>query len=280
MLELQLRTWDIYSATAARQACAAIVLFFMLWIYDQRFPLRRDLPWGRLWILGLIGFAGSSFLVTLAVYLSDGVSAAIISATNPISAALTARLLYRVPLERGIVIGAALAVCGGILSAVGGGSRLGEFGLGEWLIVVTNVIWTWYSLAAQHWLRGFTQIHITGLTVVPGALAMVAVTAFVGAVGWVELRIDLSLAPVLVTVYGGAINLAIGNALWHFGVNRIGVNIASMYNNLIPLVAVLFGAWLGQLPTVWQFVGGIVIVGSVLYAQVSTMRSQAAAPRS
>ena len=44
----------------------------------------------------------------------------------------------------------------------------------------------------------------------------------------------------------GAVSVALGNFLWHYGVSRVGVIIASMYGNLIPIVAVLMTLiWLG-----------------------------------
>ena len=45
-----------------------------------------------------------------------------------------------------------------------------------------------------------------------------------------------------------SLSVALGNFLWNFGVSRTGVVVASMYGNLIPIVAVLITLiWLGCL---------------------------------
>jgi drug/metabolite transporter (DMT)-like permease len=80
----------------------------------------------------------------------------------------------------------------------------------------------------------------------------------------------------LLLLFSGAVSVAVGNSLWHFGVSRVGVTIASMYNNLIPIVAVMISFWAGMKPTVAQLAGAAVIIAGVLYAQVMAVRRQSA----
>jgi len=144
------------------------------------------------------------------------------------------------------------------------------------LLIVANVLWTWYSMMAQRWLAGYSQLHISGLTALTGLIGLYAVIAVVGATGMADFHIDLSLEPVLLLVFAGAVSVAVGNSLWHFGVSRVGVTIAAMYNNLIPIVAVMISFWAGTKPTVAQLIGAAVIIAGVLYAQMMTLRRQSA----
>ena len=277
-VEQVLKTWDVVSTTAGRHTFAVLALLVALAIGERRFPLHRRFPWRRLMLLGFFGMTVTSLLTTLSVSLSSGASAAIASATNPITSAITARLLQNVPLLPGVAAGAAISTIGGLVSIFAGHNGAVELGGGELLIVVSNVIWTWYSMMAQRWLTGYSQLQITGLTAAPGLVGLYAVVAIGAAGGWLDIRIDLSPLPVLLIIFAGAVSVAVGNFLWHFGVSRVGVTIAAMYNNLIPVVAVGIAYWAGTEPSLLQLVGGAIIIAGVLFAQIMAMRRRPVQP--
>lgn len=274
-LERILRTWDVFSATAGRHTLAVMTLLIVLSLRERRLPINRRMPWGRLLLLGFLGMSVTSLLTTLAVHSSSGVSAAIASATNPITSALTARLLHRVPLLPGIVIGSLLSTAGGLVSILGDSGGV-ELRGGELLLVVSNILWTWYSMMAQRWLAGYSQLRISGLTALTGLIGLYAMISVAGASGMADFHIDLSPEPIILLVFSGAVSVAVGNSLWHFGVSRVGVTIAAMYNNLIPVVAVAIAFWAGIKPTGAQLVGAAIIIAGVLYAQTMALRRQAA----
>jgi drug/metabolite transporter (DMT)-like permease len=228
------------------------------------------MPWGKLLLLGFFGMSLTSLMMTLSIELSSGVSAAIASATNPISSAVTARLLHRVPLLPGIVLGAVLSTAGVLVSIFGSGAAV-ELRGGEVLVIGANVIWTWYSMMAQRWLAGHSQLQITGLTALTGVAGLYAVLGVAGASGLAEFHLDLSPEPLLLVLAAGA-SVAIGNSLWHYGVSRVGVTLAAMYGNVIPIVAAAIAFWAGTPPTAAQLIGAAVIIAGVLYAQTMALR--------
>jgi drug/metabolite transporter (DMT)-like permease len=168
-------------------------------------------------------------------------------------------------------------VGGGILSVYSAGGSLQSVGLGEVMVVLANVVWSWFSIAAQHWLRGCSQLRIAAVTTAAGAFALLVACGLGAAVGLYEARIDLSAGTLLLLLYAGAFPIGIGNVLWHHGVSRIGIGIASMYNNLVPVSAVLVSLIGGVAPTTGQLGGGALIVAGVLYAQLMALRAQRAA---
>jgi drug/metabolite transporter (DMT)-like permease len=275
-IERILATWDVLSATAGRHTVALVGLLLVMSIRERDVPVRRDMPWGRLLLLGLFGMSLTSLMMTLSIELSSGVSAAIASATNPISSAVTARLLHRVPLLPGIVLGAVLSTAGALVSIFGSAGTAVELRGGEVLVIGANVIWTWYSMMAQRWLAGYSQLQITGLTALTGVAGLYAVIAVASTSGLAEFHLDLSAEPVLLLLVAGA-SVAIGNSLWHYGVSRVGVTLAAMYGNLIPVVAAVIAVWAGTPPTPAQLVGAAIIIAGVLYAQVMALQRAAAA---
>ncbi len=276
ILERLLVSWDAYSITLARQILGTVVLFLALSIERHHAPLPRATAWWPILILGGVGVTFGSLLTSLGVLFSSGLSSAIISTTNPIASALTAAALYREPLARGILFGTVLSVAGGLISVLGGQSVEGtHFHGGEILIVIANVSWTWMSMAAQRWLRGYSQLQITAYTVAAGAFWLVLLLPVVAASGVVSLRIDLGLTSLAMVAFAGALPIALGNFLWHYGVSRIGVVVASMYSNLLPAAAVAVTVLMGGRFTWWQLLGATVILIGVFSVQILALRRKA-----
>ena len=273
VLERLLAGWDVYSITLARQILGAGVLFFAVVIERGGTSLPRAATWRPILILGGVGVAFGSLLTSLGVLYSSGLSSAIISTTNPIGSALTAAALYREPLARGILFGTILSVVGGLISVLGGQSVEGaHFHGGEILIVIANVSWTWMSMAAQRWLRGYSQLQISALTVAAGAFWLLLMLPVVALSGAVAIRIDLGLTSLAMVAFAGALPIALGSFFWHYGVSRIGVVVASMYNNLLPVAAVAVTVLMGGRFTWWQLLGAAVILIGVFTAQILALR--------
>jgi len=239
VLQRTLETWDSLSATAARQTIGGIALCLVLMARERHLPWLRGIAWPRLLLFNLLGMGFGSVLVSWAVAYSDGVSAAIVSAANPILAALIARLLYRHKLTRAVAIGSVLAVAGGLIAILGGGGSIGHIRGGEVFMLGAGALWTWYSIAAQRLLAGQSQLAITALTTLPSGLALSALSLLLGASGIIDVRVDFSPPTLLLLLYAGLLMIGVANWLWHFGVNRVGVTIATMYTNLMPVAAVL-----------------------------------------
>ena len=270
------QTWDVLSATASRQLVAATMLLGLIAIRERRFPLRLSQPWRKLIILGTFGVALSSALMTIAISTGGVVATAMMSAASPIVAALTARVVFGMPLYGGIVAGTLLAAAGGLVIVVMGNGGafnrgFGEFRGGEILVILATICWTWYSQAAQRWLAGYSQLHITGLTVGTGGVVLVAMAALLDVTGVYETRFELTPATVAMVLYLGIIPIGIGAWLWMFAVSRLGVTVASVYHNFVPVSAVLVAmVAFGATPTVYHLIGGVIILAGVVYSQVKS----------
>jgi drug/metabolite transporter (DMT)-like permease len=272
VLELQLRYWDIFSASAGRQVAAVIALFSMIACVERRWPFRRGLPWGSIILLSSIGITCCCLLTTVAVYLSSGLSAAIISATNPIGSALLAQALYGVKLRRAIVLGAVLSVAGGLVAVTANQHGRMTFGLGELSLVAANLLWTWFSLAIQHRLKDYSYLERAAYTLLPGAVQLSLIVVAIHYLGLAQIRMDLSFWPLVYVLYLGFIPNGLGNYLWLWAISRVGVNVASMYQNMIPVTAVLVTIWIGIYPSWQQLAGGAIILVGVLFTQIAERR--------
>ena len=275
LLERWLEHWDFYSVTLARQVAGAAVLFLGVFAARHKAPLPRPVPWRRILALGFIGVTVGSLMVSIGVMASSGLSSAIISTTNPVSSALTAAIIYRASPAGGVVFGTVLSVVGGLVMVLGddAGGRA-EFHGGEILMVTSNVAWTWMSIAAQRWLRGFSQLQITAVTIAAGAFWLLLLLPAAIALGLVVPRFDFGAESLELIAFAGLLPIAFANFCWHYGVSRIGVVVASMYNNLLPVAAIAVTVWLGGSFTAAQLLGTVIILGGVFTAQLLALRRE------
>lgn len=273
ILERILQIWDVYSATVARQICGAAVLMFGVMMVRRREPLPAAVPWRRVFILGGVGVTMGSLMTSLGVLLSSGLSSAIVSTTSPVGSALTAAWLFGEKLGGGIIFATVLSVIGGLVSVTGEQSITGtQFRGGEILIVLANIAWTWMSIAAQRWMKGFSQLQIAAFTVLTGAIWLLLLLPIVILTGVVEIRMSFTPEAILLVLFAGIAPIAIGNFCWHYGVSRVGVVIASMYNNLLPAAALGTTILMGGSFAWQQILGTTIIVVGVVSAQIMQAR--------
>ncbi len=271
LIEQLLGHWDILSTTLSRQVIGATLLVMLLWVRTRRFPIHRALPWRRMAILGFAGPFCASLLTTLAVFSAGSVAVAIVYAMAPLVAAVVARMFFAIPSSRGVIIGIALAVTGGLVVKIHEFSNASVTG-GEGFMLLALVGWTWHSIAAQRWLKGFSQTEIAAYTILPGSV-LLTITVFIAwASGLVTLHAPLTNTTISLAVAIGVVPIALGNLMWHVGVNRLGVTPMALWGNLVPVAAIGLAVWFGTIPQPAQIAGGLIILAGVVYAQITSRR--------
>jgi drug/metabolite transporter (DMT)-like permease len=247
-----------------------LVLLVVFALLEDVSATLRAAPWGKIVLLGIVGVALSTFLFAWGIQLSSAVAGALIAATGPIVAALIG-VVFKQPLQKGIVLGILLAVSGGICAALANGAGTADFRGGEIVVLLAMAIWVWYSYNCQRWLKGLSQVSIAALTVATGSIGFAAYAAVAELSGFHDVRFGTELKEWLLIGW-----LSIGPAstaifLWHFGVSRVGVTIGSMYQNLVPIIVVLITISLGRYPSYLHLIAGVLIIAGVLYTQIRNL---------
>ena len=269
-----LESWDPYFVTAGRLLSATLFLMAAYTIQTRGRPLRR-IRWRPTFVLGAAGISFSTVFLTLGVKHAGPVSASIVAATSPIVAAFMARVIFGAPLGLAVMLGAVAAVAGGVVAALGTGGMGGaQVRGGELFILAAVTLFTWYSLAAQRWLSGVSQLGITATTITIGGLTMLAALPVLLALGIAEARFEFDARSVLGILYLGAGPASFSLFAWHWGISRIGVTVASIYANLAPVVVVAIRMIQGEPPTFSHLVGGALIIAGVLIAQLLPARAK------
>jgi drug/metabolite transporter (DMT)-like permease len=70
--------------------------------------------------------------------------------------------------------------------------------------------------------------------------------------------------------YAGFLSIGLAYLLWYRGVQRLGNNRTAVYSNLVPVTAMATAwLWLGEVPTLLQAIGAVVILLGLTIARLA-----------
>jgi drug/metabolite transporter (DMT)-like permease len=267
-----LHHWDPYFLAAARYAVAAPLLLLLLRLSEGPLPWFAGLPGWRWWLLGAVGIGMFAPLFTLGLQHANPIMVAILSSMSPAVTAIVGRAAFGLPMPARMMPGILLAIAGCAYATYDPALPGSPFDLrgGEVLVIAAQVCWSWYSIASQRWMRGCSQLRIAGVTTMTGTTVLVLIYLVAGALGAASLppAAPRDAIDVGVFLWLPLVPVLIGNLLWLNGVRKLGAVIAALFMNLMPIAAVLITAALGIEPTRQQLIGGVVVLGGILLAQL------------
>lgn len=261
--------WDPYFLAMIRYVVALPLFWILLRLMERPGTQRIAIAPARLLALGT-GMACFATLYTLGIANSHPATAVVFGASMPIVANVVSRVVEGGTPDRGLYLGIALVVPGAALSMFDQSKLDMPIGIGggEVMIVAAMVAWSWYSIMAQRWLRGASQIQITARTSLAASAVLLVVYALATAGGqtygaWTSVTaLDVGLIALL--GYGV---IVVAVLLWNNGVARLGLSLASLYLNLIPAVTLAILAVMGIQPSLGQILGAVLVVGGIFVAQ-------------
>lgn len=273
-------TFDPFFLAFVRVLIATVVLAAIVWYAGGPGELRLPIDRRRHLILSLL-LAGFFLLYNLGLRYTHPITAVAIMAATPVYAVVTLRVFARVPYEPGFWVAALLTVLGTGLAIYDRGGPVGQ-GVhlqgGELLIVLSYAFWNLYSICAQRWFSpAVTQIRRT-YAVMSGAVVWMLL-------GWLAVwgaglvpapNLHPPPAAIVWLLVTAVLSSCLSLVAWNIGVSRIGLAVGSLWQNTVPVFAVLTSMLFGIVPGPGQAFGGLLVMAGVLYMQ--WRKSQAMAP--
>jgi drug/metabolite transporter (DMT)-like permease len=274
--KVMLSYFDLLPMAALRTIAATVSLALLLRLVEGRASLRLDIAYGRFLALGL---TMASFFVVYALGLqySNPITAAAVQVAGPLVSAATVRLITGLRFDPGFGVALALTLAGGLIlsaSSLFGAGHL-TFGGGEIILLLSNTLWTLYSIKVQVWFaEHVSQLHRAYVASLSSMGWLILCSAGVIAIGW-------SRSPFVVSdgwawtqlISVAALASGMGGYAWNIGASRLGVAIASLWVNLVPFFAVLWSMAYGFMPNAYQITGGLVALSGVVYMQWHKLRA-------
>ncbi|WP_261623075.1 EamA family transporter [Nesterenkonia marinintestina] len=226
----------------------------------MRFLIGYGLGFGTLQFFGLY--------LGMAAGFPTGLASLVLQSSAPFTVLLGALLLREsLTPRRGIGVGVAAA---GL--AVVGVSRGGLDGWGPFLLVVLGGFgWALGNLASRQ-ARAARPMHLVlWMSVVP-PLPMLALSLTIEGPATIREALTTSLTAAAIPAWAGlaytvVLGTLVGSAVWVWLMGRHPAGTVAPFSMLVPVVGILT-AWavLGERPTGWEVLGGVLVVGGVLWA--------------
>ena len=274
-----LRHFDPFWVSPLRYVVAALLLGAMVAVSLGPRRLRSPIA---LWRVALLSLCVAGFLVhyNLGLYRTHTMTVAAITAGSPVYVAVVSRLLTGARLERGFwgatvltLAGAGIAIWGQARAGIG--SALSLQG-GEVLVVLGICSWTAYSILAQRWFEpGTPQLRRTFLTTIGALPWLLLFWALARAAGLAPApNLSPGTVPLLQLLVAGVFCTALATVAWNTGVSRLGIQSGGLWQNTVPVFAVLIAMlFFGVQPLAEQLIGGTVVMAGVLYMQWQRLRA-------
>ncbi|GAA0341050.1 EamA family transporter [Streptomyces blastmyceticus] len=235
--------------------------------------LPRGSWWWRALVLGALNIGAFFALIFVAAYRLPGGVAATLGALQPLLAAVLAAGLLGERLTTRTVITGAAGVAGVSLLVLQANARLDALGiaagLGSAVVMATGVI------LSKRWASPAPLLATTGWQLVAGGLLLLPVALFV------EGPPPASLTGANLTGYAylAVVGAGLAYPLWFRGIRALPPTDVTFLGLLSPVVATALG-WLvlGQDLTPAQSLGGLVVLASLVVAQIRRRPRAEAAP--
>lgn len=267
--KVMLQHFDIVPMLTIRTLAAVGTLGVLLLLVEGIGKLRIEVGLKRFLLIGLM-MSGFFIIFTVGIRFSNPISAAAVQVAGPLVAAVTVRLATGMRFDPGFGVALALTLTGGAILAAGSlfGRGALTLGGGEIIVLLSNALWTIYSLKAQAWFDRASQLHRAYAASLSAFGWMAVLSVVLIALGWEHSPFAVTDGWVwtqllLVAVFASGM----GAYLWNVGASRLGVAIASLWVNLVPFFAVLWSMTYGFMPNAYQIIGGLVALSGVVYMQ-------------
>lgn len=255
---------DIYSFNAVRFILASSLIWGIIFIRGVKFSIPKT-DWLPLLGIGLVGNVLYQWLFIVGIDLTLSANAAVMLGTIPIWIAIFSHLFTDEKMTRLKAIGVVLAFAG-VAAIVGGGanplSLASETFRGDLIIVCAAVTWAVFTIRSKQFLKRYTALQFSGIMALIGAFTLTGLAIFTAQT---TIWSDVSLAAYGGMIYSGTLSIGLAYLIWNNGIVNVGPVKTSVYQNLVPVLGLIFGIiLLKESLSSLQYIGAAIVVTGIV----------------
>lgn len=261
------------AAASWRFFLASLVLGGLLLMREGR-PRWSSRDWLMLASLGLAGVFFYNVFFLYAMQRVEAGRGALVVAFIPALIALADRLLFRIPMSPGKILGVGAAMFGCLLVVTRGRPLelfSGAAGFGECLLFGTALSWAAYTLLNRHFAARFSPLAMVFGGCLAGWLMLTACALAEGSL------FDFSSATWRAWAsigFLGILGTAVAFTWYAEAISQIGSTRSAAFINLVPVFAVLLGDFLlDERLGAAVLAGGVLVICGVVITNRSSRRS-------
>ena len=267
VVKVSLQEIDSLSFNALRYILAAGLLAYTARARGYSLKVDREDFWPLVGI-ALVGNVLYQLFFIIGVDYTYSANAAVILGTIPVWVALLSHLFTDEKLTRYKSIGIGLAFTGIVLIVTGskaGISIASKTFLGDVIILCAAISWGVYTILAKRFLKKYPSTQFTGVMSIVGMV-------FLLIIGLPNL-LNVNLSGISLKGWGGIFYsglLSIGPAylIWNNSVSKIGAVRTAAYQNLVPVLGLVFGVVLLQEAlTLQQYSGSALVIVGIIFSR-------------
>ena len=195
-------------------------------------------------------------------------NSAVILGTIPVWVALLSHLFTDEKLTQYKAIGIGLAFTGIVLIVTGskaGISIASKTFLGDVIILCAAISWGVYTIMAKRFLKKYPSTQFTGVMSLIGMIFLLIIgLPSLMQVNWA----DISLKGWGGIFYSGLLSIGLAYLIWNNSVSKIGVVRTAAYQNLVPVLGLVFGVVLLQEAlTLQQYSGSTLVIIGIIFSR-------------
>lgn len=248
-----------------RYSAAAAAAAIFLAVVRPRLPSRSQFV--RLSVVGVFYVVGFAVLLNWGQQTVSAGTAGFVVGTTPVFMATMAMLALGEPFGRMSWLGALISLAGVGLIAFGSGDSFTlEFGVV--LVLGAALAASAASIVQKPLLADFLALVVTAWILILGVVPLLPVLP--GAVA------ALSAAPPAImgaVAFLAVFSTIVGYLGWSVALRRMPAGRAGSFLNCVPLAATAIGfMWLGEVPTIVEFGGGLLVLSGVVIVNAARGR--------
>lgn len=267
VVKATLAQFDPMSFNALRFIMATIFMLVVLKKRGQKLIVHK----GDWWIIISLGLLGNLVYQSLFIYginLTLAANAAVMLGTIPVWIAVVGHFFFGEKLTRIKLVGILFAFSGVVLIMEGsekGITLASETIVGDLIILSAASVFGIYTLFTKKMLSRYTPIQFTTLMMLTGGMALV-----MAGIPWL---IKMDFGAVTVAGWGGVffsgfLSIGMAYVIWNYGVRQVGPVRTATFQNLVPVLGLIFGVvLLNEKLYLMQYFGAASVIAGIVLAR-------------
>lgn len=259
------QTFGPFTGASYRYAFALVFLLPLAFRQNRR--LFR-LPGSQLPVLLLLGFSGIfayNYFFFKGLKTIPASRGALLAALNPTMVMLMSAIFYKEKITIRKLVGILISLTGVVIVISRGRvtELLSSLETGDLFMLGCPITWAMYTLAARPALKHTTPLQASTWASLTGCLMLLLFS------GSEPYPVEVPLKVWLALLYLGIIGTVVAFVWYYDAIRKIGPTRTSIFNNLVPVFAVIFSVLILHEKVSWYtWVGGAMVIGGVLFVNL------------
>lgn len=257
---------------------AAIIWIALLWKKQQFSIPKKD--WLPLLGMGLLGNLVYQGLFIIGIDHTLSANAAVMLGTIPIWVALFSHLFN---LERMNIFKTTgvLSAFAGIFFIIKGGndgfSMSSDTFKGDIIIILSAIVWGGFTILSKPFLSRYTPIQFSTIMSTIGCIVLFLIgLPNMTTIDWTS----VSYGAYGGVVYSGLLSIGAAYIIWNYGLQVVGAVHTATYQNLVPVLGLIFGVvLLNEELSLLQYGGSALVITGIILARLKKKNNKEAAAK-